>query len=153
MISRSRGLLPLALTALVVVAGCADIGARFIQPYRVEIQQGNFISSEQLANLRKDMSRDQVRFVLGTPTLQDIFHNDRWDYPFYIRRTSGEVLQRKLIVFFENDRLARWEADEMPSERPRNETTSDDAKDTTFNPADVRPDPPAPASPPRKPGA
>lgn len=136
------------VVASFAIVGCADLGTRFIQPYRVEIQQGNFVSAEQVAALRKDMSREQVRFVLGTPMLQDVFHTSRWDYPFYIRRTSGEILERKLVVFFENDKLARWDADQMPYERPQ----QDGQGTTRYNPADVNPDPPSSRRDAKKPG-
>ncbi len=61
----------------------------FFSPYRPDIQQGNFVSEEMLAQLKVGMTRDQVRFVLGTSLLTDIFHADRWDYPFRLARGSG----------------------------------------------------------------
>jgi outer membrane protein assembly factor BamE len=58
------------------------------------------------------MTRDQVRFVLGTPLLTDIFHDNRWDYVYRRQRAnSREVEERRLSVFFENDRLVRVEGD------------------------------------------
>jgi len=62
------------------------------------------------------MTRDQVRFLLGTPMLTDIFHQDRWDYPYYLRRRTGETQIRKLAVFFEEGKLARFDSDAMPAE-------------------------------------
>ena len=50
-------------------------------PYRPDIQQGNFVSQEMLAQLKVGQTREQVLFILGTPLLTDIFHADRWDYP------------------------------------------------------------------------
>ncbi|HEU4622723.1 MAG TPA: outer membrane protein assembly factor BamE [Burkholderiaceae bacterium] len=142
-----------ALAVLVALTACADLGTRFIRPYRVEIQQGNFITAEQVAALRENMTREQVRFVLGTPTLQDVFHANRWDYPFYIRRTTGEVVERKLVVFFENDRVTRWQADEMPVERRQTEGEANKTNEPVFNPADVQPDPPSSRPQPRPPAS
>lgn len=101
------------------LGGCANIGTLFFKPYRFEIQQGNFVSSEMVALLKAGMTRDQVRFTLGSPMVAPVFRADQWDYVFYQRKTSGEIVERKLSVYFENDRLARWEGDPMPSELPK----------------------------------
>lgn len=150
--------LPQSVVALVIVAfafsatGCAGTIARIFEPYKVEIQQGNFISREQVAGLREGMTRDQVRFVLGSPMLQPVFRGDRWDYLFYVRRTSGEVVERKFTAWFKDDRLVKWEGDEMPSERPR-EFAGDAPAKTDPSAADVKPDgaSPVPVPPPTQP--
>jgi outer membrane protein assembly factor BamE len=91
-------------------------------PYRVDIQQGNFVSREMVAQLREGMAqkdgvtRDQVRFVLGTPLLTDIFHADRWDYVFRLKKSSGEVISSRVTVFFENNRLTRIDGGQLPTE-------------------------------------
>jgi outer membrane protein assembly factor BamE len=111
-----------ALAACAALAGCAGIDrfsygvATAITPYKVEIVQGNFVSKEQVAALRKGMSRLQVRDVLGTPLVTDVFHKDRWDYVFTIRREGVRSQERRLAVFFAGDTLDRWEGDEMPTE-------------------------------------
>jgi outer membrane protein assembly factor BamE len=65
-----------------------------------------------VSQLQPGMTRDQVRFVLGTPLLTDIFHDNRWDYVYRRQRAnSREVEERRLSVFFENDRLVRVEGD------------------------------------------
>lgn len=87
-------------------------------PYRATIQQGNWITSEQVAMLQVGMTRDQVRFILGTPALQDVFHADRWDYPFYNQPGYGTDELRKFTVWFEHDQLTRWEGDEQPDRQP-----------------------------------
>ncbi len=90
--------------------------ANVVTPYRVEIVQGNFISKEQAAALRPGMNRQQVRDILGTPLVTSVFHADRWDYVFTIKRQGVEPQARKLTVFFRGDTLDRFEGDEMPSE-------------------------------------
>jgi len=83
-----------------------------LAPYRIEIQQGNFVTQEMLSQLKPGMTKDQVRFILGTPLVSDIFHADRWDYMFTRQRTySRELEQRHIIVFFEDGRLKRIEGD------------------------------------------
>jgi len=101
-------LIVLALAPL--VAACNPLGVFSV--YRMEIQQGNYLTQEMVSQLQSGMTRDQVRFVLGTPLLVDIFHDNRWDYVYRRGRAgSREIEERRLSVFFENDRLVRVEGD------------------------------------------
>src|SRR3546814_5062970 len=68
-------------------------------PYRPDIQQGNWITSEQVAQLQQGQTREQVRFILGTPTLQDVFRTNRWDYPYYNKPGYGDEQERKFTVW------------------------------------------------------
>lgn len=91
--------------------------AEAITPYRINIVQGNFVSREAASQLREGMTRDQVRFLLGTPLLQDVFHGNRWDYYFSFRRGSTPVVQsRQFTVFFDDDKLVKWQGGDLPSE-------------------------------------
>jgi outer membrane protein assembly factor BamE len=85
-------------------------------PYRISIQQGNFVSSEMLSQLKEGMTPEQVRFALGTPLLTDLFHSDRWDYIFRLQRGSGEVTTSRVTVFFKDDKLVRYEGGNLPTE-------------------------------------
>jgi outer membrane protein assembly factor BamE len=87
-----------------------------ITPYKVEVVQGNFVSKEQVDALQKGMTRDQVRNVLGTPLVTSLFHADRWDYVFTLKRQGVEPQRRHLAVFFKDDLMDRVEGDTMPSE-------------------------------------
>ena len=87
-----------------------------IKPYKSEVVQGNFVSSEQVAALRSGMPRAQVRNILGTPLLNDVFHANRWDYVFTIERDGIVSKALRLTVHFNGEQLARWEGDVMPSE-------------------------------------
>ena len=87
-----------------------------ITPYKVEIVQGNFVSREQVAALKPGMSRQQVRDILGTPLVASVFHTDRWDYVFTLKRRGVPAQERKLAVFFKGGVLDRFEGDEMLSE-------------------------------------
>ena len=99
-----------------VLSACGSTKWGF--PYRADVQQGNWVTAEQVARLEQGMTREQVRYVLGTPTLQDIFHADRWDYPYYNKPGYGDAEARHFTVWFENDLLVRWEGDEQPSYQP-----------------------------------
>ena len=86
-------------------------------PYRPDIQQGNFVSQEMLAQLKVGQTRDQVKFILGTPLLTDIFHADRWDYPFYLARGNGELTQARVTVYFEDNKVVKFDGGNLPTER------------------------------------
>ncbi|EHP43378.1 outer membrane lipoprotein, smpa/omla family [Cupriavidus basilensis OR16] len=91
--------------------------ANAITPYRINIVQGNFVSREAAAQLREGMTREQVKFLLGTPLLADVFHGNRWDYVFSFRRGNTPVVQqRRYTVFFDGDKLVKFGGDELPSE-------------------------------------
>ena len=113
--------LALAAAGIVLLTGCRSMyswAPPFMQPYRPDVQQGNVITKEMVDQLRESMSRDQVRFLLGTPLLTSIFHTDRWDYVYYLQRGKGDEKQlRHLVVLFNNDRLVSFSSDEMPTEQ------------------------------------
>ncbi|GGX03723.1 MULTISPECIES: outer membrane protein assembly factor BamE [Undibacterium] len=89
----------------------------FISPYRISIQQGNFVSQEMVSQLKEGMTREQVRFLLGTALLTDMFHEDRWDYPFRMLKPNGEVISSRLAIFFKDNTVARFEGGNLPTEK------------------------------------
>lgn len=105
----------LALVAA-LAAGCSGVPRiPGVTPYKMEIQQGNYISQEIVSQLKPGMSKDQVRFVLGTPLLTDIFHADRWDYLYWREASSGKRESRRLALFFEDGKLSRIDGDVVSS--------------------------------------
>jgi len=112
----------LAVLACAAASGCGSFDSASnrlvgsITPYRVEVVQGNFVSKEQVEAIKPGMSRQQVRDILGTPLLTSIFHADRWDYVFTLKRQGVAPQERKLAVFFKGTVLDHFEGDEMPSE-------------------------------------
>jgi outer membrane protein assembly factor BamE len=88
-----------------------------VAPYRIDIQQGNVVTQEQMDRVKPGMSRLQVRDVLGTPLLTDAFHADRWDYVFSLRQTGKPLQRRNVVLIFNGDVLKSVEAPELPSER------------------------------------
>lgn len=112
--SLSYALLLLTLSAC---SSTPDVSS-ILSPYRIDVRQGNYVDQSMVARLRPGMSKDQVRFALGTPLVSDIFHADRWDYVYRLQPGSGPVQQRRLIVYFENDKLARVGGDVVAETDP-----------------------------------
>ena len=109
---------------LVALAGCQSLQSSsdnflgIITPYKVEIVQGNVVTKEQAAAVKPGISRAQVRDILGSPLLADVFHADRWDYVFTIRRQGAEPQQRRVVVLFDGDKLKSIDTGgELPAER------------------------------------
>jgi outer membrane protein assembly factor BamE len=84
--------------------------------YKPEIVQGNFVSSEQRNALKLGMPRTQVKDMLGTPLMASVFHADRWDYVFSIRRQGVAPQSFKLSLQFKDDVLSEIDSDDLPSE-------------------------------------
>jgi outer membrane protein assembly factor BamE len=114
-----------ALAAALMLGGCAWMPSRqvsdtffgFITPYRMDIIQGNVVTKEQAAAVRPGMTRAQVRDILGSPMLTDIFHAERWDYIFTIKRQGTQPQRLSVVAFFDGDRLRQLDAPDLPSER------------------------------------
>lgn len=76
--------------------------------YRVDVQQGNLLESVDVDAVQVGMTRSQVRFLLGTPVIQDTFHQGRWDYIYYFKQGRKRHIERSwLIVYFDDDRVSR----------------------------------------------
>ncbi len=109
------GLLAVLLAACASESSLRSYVPQIVTPYRIDIQQGNFITPDMLQKLAVGQTREQVRFILGTPLLVDIFRANRWDYVFRSSKGWNEPEKRKLIVFFDaSGRVERWEADLPP---------------------------------------
>lgn len=76
-------------------------------PHRIDIQQGNKIKPETMAKLKIGMSRKQVIFLLGTPLLKDAFHQDRWDYIFYLKPGNKAIRQSRVTLYFKDAHLVK----------------------------------------------
>ena len=95
------------------LAGCgSNIG--FPGVYRIDVEQGNIITSEMVEQLQQGMTRRQVRFILGTPLIEDTFHNDRWDYRYTLRNGTNTLEENMLTVYFEDDKLVNVMGDLLP---------------------------------------
>ena len=83
--------------------------------HRIDIPQGNIITQAQVDQLKPGMNRAQVRFIMGSPTLDDAFHDHRWDYLYRRDSGDGDSQQQQLTVYFENDALIRVSGDLTPT--------------------------------------
>ena len=83
-----------------------------ISEYRIDIQQGNVISQDMVAQLKPGQTKDQVRYILGTPMLSDVFHGDRWDYVYHMKKGNSDVIEsQRFSVFFADGKLLRVAGD------------------------------------------
>ena len=99
------------LIALLTACGSA---APSVKPFKMDIQQGNVVTSKMLLQLRPGMTKSQVRFIMGTPLIVDSFHKDRWDYFYQLRQAGKIVEQRRVILDFDKDFLIKVRGDVVP---------------------------------------
>ena len=103
-----------------LLAGCKQMPSLPIptlMPYTMDIQQGNVITQEMVSKLKPGMTPAQVRFILGTPLVVDAFHKDRWDYIYRYSKGGTVQEQRRIVVVFQDDKLARIEGDVIPAQQ------------------------------------
>jgi outer membrane protein assembly factor BamE len=108
-----------ALLVCAVLASCGSLPGLTqdtFKPYVPEVVQGNFVSKEQRQAIGPGMARAQVRDILGTPLVTSLFHADRWDYAFSIRRQGVPPQSFQLTVFFKNDLVSAVDSGDLPSE-------------------------------------
>ena len=111
-----------ALMIAVALVGCGATLPK-VKPYKMDIQQGNVVTSKMLLKLRPGMTKSQVKFILGTPLLVDSFHTNRWDYFYQLRKQGKIINQRRVILDFENDSLKRVRGDVVPKEATAEDVT------------------------------
>jgi outer membrane protein assembly factor BamE len=102
------------------LGGCATVDkyvptARSFGVYKLDINQGNYLTQDMVEKLKVGQSKQQVRAILGTPLIASAFRDNRWDYVYEYAPQGRLAEHRKLTVYFEEDKLARWEGDEMPT--------------------------------------
>jgi outer membrane protein assembly factor BamE len=107
----------LALAAL--SAGCSTLETymptvKSFGVYKIDVNQGNYLSQDMVDKLKVGMTKPQVRTVLGTPLVTSAFRDQRWDYVYEYSRQGKVVERRQFTVLFVDEKLARWEGDEMP---------------------------------------
>jgi outer membrane protein assembly factor BamE len=118
---RAGPLFPLAALAAAasLATGCTTIETyaptlRSFGVYKLDINQGNFLSQDMVNKLKVGQTRQQVRVALGTPLVITLFRDDRWDYVYEFTRQGRVVEHRTFTVYFVEDKVARWEGDEAP---------------------------------------
>ena len=104
----------LALPTILLAAGALSATGCV---YKMNIQQGNYLVAESVSQLKEGMTRSQVRFLLGTPMVPDAFNDNRWDYYyFFSSQKFKEPLKRRLTVYFEDEKVLRFENLGVPTE-------------------------------------
>lgn len=112
----NRAIFALFLPVLLTACSSTPEIPSLLTPYRIDVRQGNHVTQEMVAQLKPGQSRDQVRFILGTPLVADPFHAERWDYVYRFQPGHGEAQQRRITVFFSDDKLSRIAGDVMSKE-------------------------------------
>jgi len=82
--------------------------------HRQDVQQGNIVTQEMINKLHPGMARRQVKYIMGTPILIDVFHQDRWDYYFSMKKGGEAPVQERISLYFKDNKLARIEGDFRP---------------------------------------
>ena len=121
--SRATFVATAALGAAALLGGCStptmqsDLTSMF-KPYRADVIQGNFVSREMAAELKPGMTKEQVQAILGTPLLETVFNQDRWEYVFSLRQGYHAPIVRRFTVYFDKDgKMLRADGDPLPSEQ------------------------------------
>jgi len=103
----------LLVLSLLVTASSPSLPS--IKPYKMPIQQGNLVTSKMMMQLKPGMTKTQVRFVMGTPLINDSFHKDQWDYFYQMEKDGAIIEKRRVILMFEKDLLAKVKGDVIPA--------------------------------------
>lgn len=98
---------------LICLGGCGAVG--FPGVYKINVEQGNIITQEMVDQLKPGMNKRQVRFILGTPLLEDTFNQDRWDYTYVTRNGRNVIAEQHLTVHFDDDALTRFTGSLTPT--------------------------------------
>lgn len=123
----------------------------YITPYRIDIRQGNFVTQDMVAQLKPGLSKDQVRFILGTPLVSDPFHAERWDYVYRFQRGHEKPQQRQLIVFFDDGKLVKVGGNVVANDTARAVAAKPEAAVSDARVMDIPPDPNGPRTEPDPP--
>ena len=96
-----------SLVIALLLPGCGLV-------YKMEVNQGNYVTQDMVAKLKEGQTRQQVRLALGSPTTESIFHTDRWDYAYSLERRGKPVTSHKLTVVFVDEKLKNWQVADLP---------------------------------------
>lgn len=119
----------LIATASLTLSSCSTILNNLPGVYTVDVQQGNMIDQDMVNQLRPNMTKRQVLYIMGSPMLTDYFHQNRWDFIYSAQLDGDERQQKRISLFFENDQVVGIQGDFKPGEtsatKPPAETTVD----------------------------
>ncbi len=96
--------LTVVLTALLLASGCV---------YQASLSQGNLLEQEDIDQVTVGMTRGQIRFLLGTPMIDDPFHKNRWDYVYYLRVGKNKaIFKRWISIYFVDENVSEVISDQ-----------------------------------------
>ena len=117
-----------------LLAGLVGCGSNFGFPgvYRINVEQGNVVTEEMVEQLRPGLNRRQVRYIMGTPLIEDSFHEDRWDYRYLLRNGNELLSETQLTLWFEGEELVRAEGPDAPYwDEPQSEEPASEASEAS----------------------
>ena len=108
------------MLAAFAVTGCSTVDEymptlRSFGVYKLDINQGNYLSQDMVDKLKVGQTKTQVRQLLGSPLLVSPFRENRWDYVYEFTKQGQVITHRTFTAYFVDDKLARSEGDEMPA--------------------------------------
>jgi len=109
--TRGTGMKRILIAAAALFLAACSMDATSLRPYKLDVQQGNVVTQDMIAKLRPGMTKSQVRFIMGSPLLVDIFHGNRWDYVYRYQKAGHVTEERKITLFFDGDLLQRVTGD------------------------------------------
>jgi outer membrane protein assembly factor BamE len=109
-----KSILALSLLSLPLMS-CSLVLDNLPYVYKVDVNQGNVIDQAMIDQLRPNMTKRQVLFIMGSPMLVDFFHQNRWDYIYSARKGGADIEQKAVSIFFENDQIKSIQGDLKPS--------------------------------------
>ena len=120
------------LTSLIILSACSTLAVDVPFVYKIDIDQGNVIDQDMINQLRPNMTKRQVIYVLGSPLLIDPYSSNRWDYIYSVQPGGKDRLQDRIALFFADDNLVHVEGNLTPDLNPApplpTETTIDAPK-------------------------
>ena len=123
-----------SLTLGCLLAGLVGCGSNFGFPgvYRINVEQGNVVTEEMVEQLRPGLNRRQVRYIMGTPLIEDSFHQDRWDYRYLLRNGNELLSETQLTLWFQEDELVRVEGPDAPNwDEPESQASVSEAPEAS----------------------
>ncbi|MFT5693269.1 MAG: outer membrane protein assembly factor BamE [Oceanicoccus sp.] len=113
----------LVILSIFFLSACSSL--EFPGVYKINVEQGNVVTQEMVDQLKPGMSRDQVEYIMGSALIHDTFSENRWDYVYTSQRGDGEKHQKRISIFFENDKLQSFTGDFVPTEKTESEPESE----------------------------
>jgi len=101
-------------TSLLILLSLLGCSGRLFTVHKIDVQQGNAVDLEDGNQLQIGMNKEQVKFLMGTPLINDAFHPERWDYVYHLIPDYGDTERRHVAVTFEGGKVVDIEKDDIP---------------------------------------